>query len=342
MAKVVRAGPRSTAGRGPDLRRRLQQRRLRRASPTPCASTTRWAPSSSTAIYLREQARDVAAHPRGHARGQPHALPSRPDARTRIRSSASRSRENETIHERVLGRPMLKVLRPTYGAYGERVRRIATQLGYDRMVIWNVDTHDWKRGSIGPRHRAPRHRCTTRLDHPHALLARRHGEGAAQDHPPLPAARHRAGRPRRGPARRQGSPGGRRARCVRPSPDRLRNRVGAWRSLVAHLTGGQEVAGSNPVAPTTTASVNAEPSGAVQGAFRFRRVHRPAQHLAEGPRCATDTGPATEGPMHPSGGRRLRSDVTHDDRLTEWARTPQRETLRPSRLDPRSSVDGVW
>ena|GEM_PF-4895394 len=27
-------------------------------------------------------------------------------------------------------------------------------------------------------------------------------------------------------------------------------RSGAWRSLVARLTGGQEVAGSNPVAPT--------------------------------------------------------------------------------------------
>ena len=26
--------------------------------------------------------------------------------------------------------------------------------------------------------------------------------------------------------------------------------IGAWRSLVAHLTGGQGVAGSNPVAPT--------------------------------------------------------------------------------------------
>ncbi len=29
-----------------------------------------------------------------------------------------------------------------------------------------------------------------------------------------------------------------------------KSRVGAWRSLVAHLTGGQGVAGSNPVAPT--------------------------------------------------------------------------------------------
>ena len=26
--------------------------------------------------------------------------------------------------------------------------------------------------------------------------------------------------------------------------------VGAWRSLVAHLTGGQVVVGSNPIAPT--------------------------------------------------------------------------------------------
>ncbi len=53
-------------------------------------------------------------------------------------------RENEALHERILGRPMLKVLRPPYGAYGERVRRIAAQLGYDRIALWSVDTHDWK------------------------------------------------------------------------------------------------------------------------------------------------------------------------------------------------------
>ena len=32
--------------------------------------------------------------------------------------------------------------------------------------------------------------------------------------------------------------------------DRGTSRVGAWRSPVAHLHGGQVVAGSNPVAPT--------------------------------------------------------------------------------------------
>ncbi len=37
------------------------------------------------------------------------------------------------------------------------------------------------------------------------------------------------------------------------------SRVGAWRSLVAHLTGGQGVAGSNPVAPTISIPEMIEP-----------------------------------------------------------------------------------
>ena len=32
--------------------------------------------------------------------------------------------------------------------------------------------------------------------------------------------------------------------------------VGMWRSLVAHLTGGQGVAGSNPVIPTNNSHNN--------------------------------------------------------------------------------------
>jgi peptidoglycan/xylan/chitin deacetylase (PgdA/CDA1 family) len=53
-------------------------------------------------------------------------------------------RSNEVIHERVLGRPMLKVFRPPYGAHSERIGRIAAQLDYERVVLWNVDTEDWK------------------------------------------------------------------------------------------------------------------------------------------------------------------------------------------------------
>jgi peptidoglycan/xylan/chitin deacetylase (PgdA/CDA1 family) len=39
---------------------------------------------------------------------------------------------------------MLKVLRPPYGAYGQRIGRIAWQLGYEQVVMWNVDTGDWQ------------------------------------------------------------------------------------------------------------------------------------------------------------------------------------------------------
>lgn len=56
-------------------------------------------------------------------------------------------RSNESIHEAALGRPMLKVLRPPFGAYGERVGRIAKQLGYDHIVMWNVDAGDWRPGA---------------------------------------------------------------------------------------------------------------------------------------------------------------------------------------------------
>jgi peptidoglycan/xylan/chitin deacetylase (PgdA/CDA1 family) len=53
-------------------------------------------------------------------------------------------RSNEWIYERVLGRPMLKALRPPYGARSPRIRRIAGQLGYAHIVLWNVDTGDWR------------------------------------------------------------------------------------------------------------------------------------------------------------------------------------------------------
>lgn len=56
-------------------------------------------------------------------------------------------RSNEYVHESLLGRPMLKVLRPPYGAYDQRVGQIAKGLGYDQVVLWSVDTGDWKPGA---------------------------------------------------------------------------------------------------------------------------------------------------------------------------------------------------
>lgn len=53
-------------------------------------------------------------------------------------------RQNEAIHESILGRHMLKLLRPPYGAQDYRVRQLAGSLGYKRTVLWNVDTYDWR------------------------------------------------------------------------------------------------------------------------------------------------------------------------------------------------------
>ncbi len=80
---------------------------------------------------------EVANHTRSHRdlTREPH-----PVVKNQIRT-------NQWIHEQVLGRPMLKVLRPPYGAYGERVGRIAAALGYETIAMWNVDTGDWRPSS---------------------------------------------------------------------------------------------------------------------------------------------------------------------------------------------------
>jgi peptidoglycan-N-acetylglucosamine deacetylase len=54
---------------------------------------------------------------------------------------------NEALQEHILGRPMLKVLRPPYGAQDARVRTIAAQLGYRTLLLWSVDTLDWRRSA---------------------------------------------------------------------------------------------------------------------------------------------------------------------------------------------------
>jgi peptidoglycan/xylan/chitin deacetylase (PgdA/CDA1 family) len=55
--------------------------------------------------------------------------------------------QNEALHERILGWPMLKVLRPPYGAHDRRVRSIAGALGYQYTVLWSVDSRDWQRSA---------------------------------------------------------------------------------------------------------------------------------------------------------------------------------------------------
>lgn len=68
---------------------------------------------------------------------------------SRLSSSSIRHQiaSNERLLERVLGRPMKKLLRPPYGAYDSRVRSVARSLGYRRIVLWSVDTNDWVSGT---------------------------------------------------------------------------------------------------------------------------------------------------------------------------------------------------
>ncbi len=48
---------------------------------------------------------------------------------------------NERTIERITGRPMLHLLRPTFGAYDDRVVRVAEGLGY-QLVMWTVSAAD--------------------------------------------------------------------------------------------------------------------------------------------------------------------------------------------------------
>ena len=53
---------------------------------------------------------------------------------------------DERVIERILGRPMLRLLRPSYGAYDPEVLRIAAALGY-HTVLWDTDSGDGRTGA---------------------------------------------------------------------------------------------------------------------------------------------------------------------------------------------------
>lgn len=53
---------------------------------------------------------------------------------------------NERVIERALERPMLRLLRPSYGAYDAEVVRIAAALGY-HTILWDTDSGDGRSGA---------------------------------------------------------------------------------------------------------------------------------------------------------------------------------------------------
>ena len=60
-------------------------------------------------------------------------------SKTKIRTQL---RTNQWIHQEVLGRPMLKLLRPPYGAYDSRVLKVAARWGYKKVVLWSHSAAD--------------------------------------------------------------------------------------------------------------------------------------------------------------------------------------------------------
>jgi peptidoglycan-N-acetylglucosamine deacetylase len=47
--------------------------------------------------------------------------------------------------EAATGRQMAPVFRPPFGQYDDTVTRVALRAGYDRLVLWDVDSRDWQR-----------------------------------------------------------------------------------------------------------------------------------------------------------------------------------------------------
>jgi hypothetical protein len=79
-----------------------------------------------------------------------------------------------------------------------------------------------------------------------------------------------------------------------------------WRSLVAHLTGGQGVAGSNPVIPTHIAAGQRPFAGSVSGLFRGRTLVTLPPHgglflrlLTRQPATLPAVNPSNESPASP-------------------------------------------
>lgn len=53
----------------------------------------------------------------------------------------------ENKYRSYTNKELVKFLRPPYGAYNKRVSNIALNLGYENIVLWSIDTNDWRKKS---------------------------------------------------------------------------------------------------------------------------------------------------------------------------------------------------
>jgi peptidoglycan/xylan/chitin deacetylase (PgdA/CDA1 family) len=91
--------------------------------------------------YIRRNAAIFRAIGARHAIGN-HTY-SHPDLRGLSNAAIVRQLErNRKTIERITGRPIAPLLRPPYGAYDDRVARVAGDLGYGHIVLWNLSVGD--------------------------------------------------------------------------------------------------------------------------------------------------------------------------------------------------------
>jgi peptidoglycan/xylan/chitin deacetylase (PgdA/CDA1 family) len=87
--------------------------------------------------------RVAAVHPIGN-----HSI-DHPDLTTLGRSAVRRQiTVSRAQIEDVIGRPQIPFLRPPYGAWNGMVREVAREAGYRAIVLWDVDTNDWRRPTM--------------------------------------------------------------------------------------------------------------------------------------------------------------------------------------------------
>jgi peptidoglycan/xylan/chitin deacetylase (PgdA/CDA1 family) len=99
----------------------------------PYASAMRRSPSTWRAVA-------AAGYPVGNHTVSHPSLPRLPSAVIRHEICGFRA-----VADRVLGVPSIDWFRPPYGKWSPRVAAIAAECGYQHVLLWDVDAHDWGR-----------------------------------------------------------------------------------------------------------------------------------------------------------------------------------------------------
>lgn len=90
---------------------------------------------------LRARLREVAAA--GHLQACSHGYSHNTGAGT-SRAAAHRDLASSVVWDRVVGQSTVPFYRPPYGAYGPGILAAARGLGYRNVLLWDVDTNDWR------------------------------------------------------------------------------------------------------------------------------------------------------------------------------------------------------